>query len=223
MKSSNTSHTRNTFKTYYFENEKTDNKYNFPEIDFVKPQKILNVIPFNVFKAKPDNNSWIHFFIDDYQFERVWQQPTQYINLLKQADGVITTDFSMYIDMPKALQIYNCYRNRALARYFQKEGIRIIPAVGWSDENSFSWCFEGIAYGSAVAVSSNGCYNNSETKKNFLAGFYKMVEIINPCQVIFVGKVPDELKDMYIIQHFSSHGEVFNRRRLKWVEEGVDC
>lgn len=209
MKSSNISHKRNTFKTYYFENEDTNNEFNFPELDYVKPQKVLNILPFNIFKTNPDKNSWIHFFIDDYQFERVWQQPTQYLNLLKQADGVITTDFSMYIDMPKALQIYNCYRNRALARYFQKEDINIIPAVGWSDRDSFSWCFDGIAYGSAVAISSNGCYNNPEAKTNFIEGFYKMLEIINPCQVIFVGKVPDELKDIYVIQSFPNFSEKF--------------
>ena len=182
-------------------------------LDYVKPQKVLNIVPFNVFKAKPDNNSWVHFFIDDYQFERIWQKPTQYIKLLKQAAGVITTDFSMYIDMPKAVQIYNCYRNRALARLFQKEGIKIIPAIGWSDEDSFSWCFEGIAYGSAVAVSSNGCYSNKDAKSNFLAGFNKMLEKINPCQVIFVGVAPEELKDLCVIEHFASHGENFSKTR----------
>lgn len=215
MKVTNASLKRNSFKTYYFENEDTNNKFNFPALDYVKPQIVLNVIPFNIFKAKPDKNSWIHFFIDDYQFERVWQKPTQYINLLKQAAGVITTDFSMYVDMPKAVQIYNCYRNRAIARFFQKEGIKIIPAVGWSDEDSFSWCFEGIAYGSAVVVSSNGCYNNPEAKKNFLAGFNEMIERINPCQVIFVGVIPDELKDLYIIEHFASHGEFFNQTKRR--------
>lgn len=215
MKVTNASLKRKSFKTYYFENEDTNNKFNFPALDYVKPQIVLNVIPFNIFKAKPDKNSWIHFFIDDYQFERVWQKPTQYINLLKQAAGVITTDFSMYVDMPKAVQIYNCYRNRAIARFFQKEGIKIIPAVGWSDEDSFSWCFEGIAYGSAVAVSSNGCYNNPEAKKNFLAGFNEMIERINPCQVIFVGVIPDELKDLYIIEHFASHGEFFNQTKRR--------
>ena len=215
MKATNASIKRNSFKTFYFENENMDNKYNFPVLDFVKPQKVLNVLPFNVFKSKPNNNSWIHFFIDDYQFERVWQQPTQYIKLLKQANGVITTDFSMFIDMPKALQIYNCYRNRALARFFQRQGINIIPAVGWSDKESFSWCFDGIAYGSAIAVSSNGCYSNPEAKKNFLAGFHKMLEKINPCQVIFIGVVPNELKDLYIIEHFTNFSEKFANFRKK--------
>lgn len=215
MKVTNVSLKRNSFKTYYFENEDINNKFNFPTLDYIESQKVLNVVPFNVFKAKPDNNSWVHFFIDDYQFERVWQKPTQYIKLLKQAAGVITTDFSMYVDMPKAVQIYNCYKNRALARYFQKEGIKIIPAVGWSDEDSFKWCFDGIAHGSTVAVSSNGCYSNKDAKRNFLAGFNKMLEKINPCQVIFVGAVPKELKDLYIIEHFANFSEKFASFRKK--------
>ncbi len=38
MKSSNTSHTRNTFKTYYFENEKTDNNRVFKKTSRCKRQ-----------------------------------------------------------------------------------------------------------------------------------------------------------------------------------------
>lgn len=222
MKSSNYSHKRNTFKTYFFENERTDNKFNFPELDFAPPQKVVKIKPFNIFKSIPDDYSWVHFFIDDYQFERVWQTPTQYINLLKQAAGVITTDFSMYADMPKAVQIYNCYRNRALARLFQKSGIKIIPTVGWSDEESFEWCFDGIAKGSAVAVSSNGCLQNSTSKQLFISGFNKMMEVLNPCQIILIGKIPKEITNNKITR-FNSFGEELSQKQKegKWEEEEV--
>lgn len=52
----------------------------------------------------------VHFFIDDYQFERIWNNPEKYVDKLKQYVCVATPDFSPYGDMPHALQIYNHYR-----------------------------------------------------------------------------------------------------------------
>lgn len=213
MKSNNLSFKRNTFKTEYFLEENLVGEFDFPKIDKVPKQNIERVTPFNIFKSNADKNAWVHFFIDDYQFERLWVNPTQYINLLSKAKGVITTDFSMYIDMPKAIQIYNCYRNRAIARYLQKQGINIIPAVGWSDEDSFKWCFKGISKGSAVAISTNGVMQNKEALKAFLSGFNRMLEEIDPCQIILVGRVPEELKNNYKIKFFANYSQSFANLR----------
>lgn len=220
MKGNNASFRRNSFQTYYFENEMLAGKYNFPMLEKIDKQAIQELKPFNIFKSSNDKACWVHFFIDDYQFERVWQRPTQYINLFKQSQGIISTDFSMYRDMPKAMQIYNCYRNRALARFYQKQGIKVIPAIGWSDYESFDWCFDGIPQGSAVAVSSNGCLQNSISKQTFIKGFNKMMEILNPCQIIMIGKIPDEIKNDKIIK-FNSFGEelLLKQKEGKWEEE----
>lgn len=64
-------------------------------------------------------------------------------------------------------------------------------------------------------MSSNGCYSNKDAKRNFLAGFNEMIEKINPCQVIFVGVVPDELKNLHIIEHFANFSEKFANFRKK--------
>ena len=222
MKGNNASFKRNSFQSYYFENEILAGMYNFPMLEKIDKQAIQELKAFNIFKSSNDKACWVHFFIDDYQFERIWKRPTQYINLFKQSQGIISTDFSMYRDMPKALQIYNCYRNRALARFYQKQGIKVIPAVGWSDEESFCWCFDGIPQGSAVAISSNGCLQNSTSKQNFIKGFNKMVEVLNPCQVIVIGKVPDEIKNNKITR-FNSFGEELSlkQKEEKWEEEEV--
>lgn len=222
MKGNNASFKRNSFQSYYFENEILAGMYNFPMLEKIDKQAIQELKAFNIFKSSNDKACWVHFFIDDYQFERIWKRPTQYINLFKQSQGIISTDFSMYRDMPKAIQIYNCYRNRALARFYQKQGIKVIPAIGWSDEESFDWCFDGIPQGSAVAISSNGCLQNSVSKQNFIKGFNKMVEVLKPCQVIVIGKVPDEIKNNKITR-FNSFGEELSLKQKegKWAEEEV--
>lgn len=215
MKENNASLIRNSFQTYYFGKEILAGKYNFPMLEKIERQSIQELKPFNIFKSSINKDCWVHFFIDDYQFERIWKSPTQYINLLKQSLGIISTDFSMYRDMPKAIQIYNCYRNRSLARFYQKQGIKVIPAVSWSDEESFDWCFDGIPHGSAVAISSNGCLQNTTSKRQFIKGFNKMLKILNPCQIIMVGKIPDEIKNNKITR-FNSFGEELS---LKQKEE----
>lgn len=206
MKENNASLKRNSFQTYYFKDEMLAGKYNFPTLDKIEIQSIHKLKPFNIFKSSTNKDCWVHFFIDDYQFERIWKSPTQYINLLKQSLGIISTDFSMYRDMPKAIQIYNCYRNRALARFYQKQGIKVIPSISWSDEESFEWCFDGIPENSAVAISSNGCLQNPTNKRIFIKGFNKMIEILKPSQIIVIGKVPNEIQNEKITR-FNSFGE----------------
>lgn len=79
----------------------------------------------------------IHFFLDDYQFMRLWNNPERYIDLLKKFNCVLSPDFSLYADYPTALQIYNHYRKHWLAACWQMYGIEVIPTICWSNEKSF--------------------------------------------------------------------------------------
>ena len=130
--------------------------------------------------AKHKSEKGLHFFIDDYQFERVWRTPEQYINLLSDFQIVMTPDFSLYTDWPKAIQIYNHYRKHWLGAYWQSFGLQVIPTVAWSDSDSFDWCFDGTPKRSTVAVSSVGTQNSGESKKAFIAGWHKMMDILQP-------------------------------------------
>lgn len=83
----------------------------------------LEWIPFNFAKTCTDcATKGVHFFVDDYQFQRVWNQPDRYIPLLRKFGAVCAPDFSMYTDMPLAMQIYNHYRKHWLAAYWQQCG-----------------------------------------------------------------------------------------------------
>ena len=172
-------------------------KYGFPQI---KGSSTIpkNLLPFNFAKTCKDKHFFIHFFIDDYQFERVWNKPGKYIPMLKKFDGVIGTDFSLYLNMPKAEQIHNVYRNRCLDWLFAYNGIPVIPSVSWSDEESLSWCFDGIVKGSSVAVSTNGCHNKI-SKPYFEKGYEVMINIIDPEFVVCYGEPFDFMKDDNII------------------------
>lgn len=169
-----------------------EGKYDIPIIynDDVKPE---NFIGFNF--AKTCNNkkeNCLHFFVDDYQFSRLWNRPDDYINLLSQFDCVCSPDFSLYTDFPKAIQIYNHYRKHWLAACWQMHGIKVIPTICWSDESSFEWCFDGEPKGGTVAVSSVGTQNHKKAKELFLNGYDEMIKRLEPETIIFYGAIPRE-------------------------------
>jgi hypothetical protein len=194
-------------------------KYDFPKL---KPVNYIpgDVVPFS--RATMEKNcqkKWIHFFVDDDKFERVFAQPDRYLKILELFAGVITPDFSSYLDMPMAMQIYNRYRNRALAYYYQSQGLRIIPTVGWSDEASYDWCFAGLPECSTLAVSTNGCFHE-EGKKYYIAGMIEMERRLKPTKIICVGRpipVPINTEIMY----FDSFGQQMTKR-LREKRVGIE-
>lgn len=142
-------------------------RYDIPELE---PTQFDNAefIGFNYAKsAKNCEDKAVHFFLDDYQFNRVWTDPDRYIPMLQKFKYVLTPDFSLYTDFPKPLQIYNHYRKHWLGAYWQMHGINVIPTICWSDRDSFEWCFDGEPTQSVVAVSSVGTQNGSEKKHGF--------------------------------------------------------
>ena len=172
----------------------TDGKYHIP---ILEPCKFASCefVGFNFAKsAKNKADKGLHFFVDDYQFERLWRRPEQYMGLLSEFQIVMTPDFSLYTDWPKAIQIYNHYRKHWLGAYWQSLGLQVIPTIAWSDNESFDWCFDGTPKGATVAVSSVGTQNNNTSKRLFLAGWHQMMDRLQPETVIFYGNIPDECK-----------------------------
>ena len=91
----------------------TDGPFEMPVIK--KTLHIPNeLIGFNEAISSKNYQSGIHMFIDDYQFERIWNAPKRYVNVLKQYDCVLTPDFSLYMDMPRAMKVWNIYRSRSI-------------------------------------------------------------------------------------------------------------
>lgn len=129
----------------------------------------------------------LHFYLEDYMFEGVWNKPTIYINKLKQFGAVMQPDFSLYTDMPKPMQQWNHYRKQWIASYWQLNGIKVIPTICWSDEQSFDFCFEGVPKNSVVTTSYFGCAGNEEYYNLFLKGYLKMMEELQPSLILLYG------------------------------------
>lgn len=162
------------------------------ELDLEDPK----VIGFNyAIGEKHPEDKIVHFYLDDYQFERVWNDPEKYVHILKRFKAVFAPDFSMYSDFPKAVQIFNHYRKMWCSAYWQEHGLKVIPTICWSDESSFEWCFDGIPKHSLISISSVGGFgNHTDNKDAWLRGYEKCLEVLEPSSVLLFGKHFPEIK-----------------------------
>ena len=129
----------------------------------------------------------VHFFLYDYKFEDIWEDPEKRVETLKKYRAVLTPDFSMYLEMHPVMQMYNTFRNRWVGAFLANHKIKVVPTVNWGDESTFDFCFEGIAKGSAVTVSTYMASehdNHKDQKDWFLKGYNEMLKRIEPSVII---------------------------------------
>ena len=201
------------FRAYLFDGAELSGPFGFPQLKRTsfRPE---NPVSFVESRTKYRlNDKLLHFYAEDLNFECVWTNPKNYIERFKRFAGVITPDFSMYGDLPRAYQIWNCYRNRALAWWMQYNGVNIVPSVSWSDNSSFDWCFDGLDTGGTVSVSGNGCYYNPYARQRFIIGFEEMRRRLRPDLIVGVGYIPKELRktsELIILPGYSQQRAVRN-------------
>lgn len=186
---------------YGDERERTNKAYN---LDLVDPENLTNdfwqmpiiknnrfipddLIGFNYAKTSKNKNCGIHFFVDDYQFERVWNYPEKYLDILFDYDCILSPDFSLYMDMPMPMKIWNVYRSRQIGAYYQKHGINVIPTISWAEPATYDFCFLGIPEKSIVAVSTIGVKEKKEALEVWQDGMREMIKRIKPSTIIVYG------------------------------------
>lgn len=204
-------------ESYYgSERERTNKTYNLNLIDSVDltndfwEMPIINnnnyipkdLIGFNYAKSNKSKNVGIHFYVDDYQFERVWNSPEKYISTLIDYDCILSPDFSLYKDMPMPMKIWNVYRSRKIGAYYQSKGIRVIPTISWAEEETFQFCFQGIEKGSIVSISTIGVKNNEEGLEMWKLGVEEMIKQIQPSVIlVYGGKIDYDFGNIKVVYY----------------------
>ena len=178
-------------------------KYDIPQLAPVYENEIGEIkewIGFNyVLSDKEPEGKAVHFFIDDYQFQRVFNNPDKYIKKLQQYECVLSPDFSPYGDMPHVTQIFNHYRKHWCARYFQENGIKVIPTIRCStDERSLEWYLDGEPCEGVVAYSSMWIKEDTESYDIAKKEWRGMIEKLKPTKVFLYGKEFDFMKGVNI-------------------------
>lgn len=171
-----------------------------------------DLIGFNYAKKKISNCVGIHFYLDDYQFERVWNQPERYIEIFKKYDCILSPDFSLYTDMPIPMQVWNTFRSRFLGQFYQKQGIKVIPTISWGDPRTYDFCFDGIPQGSIVSISTVGVKKNKYALKLWKMGVDEMIKRIQPSIILIYGsKIDYDFGDIDVRYYKSKIEERFNK------------
>ena len=147
----------------------------------------------------------IHFFIDDDKFNKVYDKAEKHFEKLAKFEVVLTPDFSLYADMPLAIQINSVFKNRWCGAYWQDLGFRcVIPTINWGDERSYEFCFLGVEMGSVVAVSTLG---SRREKDLFIKGYKKMMEVIKPIQIFCYDEPFDEMEgEILYVEYIPNRG-----------------
>ena len=77
---------------------------------------------------------------------------------------------------------------RAFGYWYDSFGGEVINNVRWGEEDTFSWCFDGIPKNSVIAIGTVGSgLRHVENRKLFETGFLKLLELLTPKIIIIYG------------------------------------
>ena len=193
-------HRIDVFKSWLVDGADFVGKYEIPRIEHTTAVP-LSAIPFDKAIDKTDSTTkydqWVHFYQEDERFERFWNNPKSYLERLKRFQGVISPDFSLYRDLPLSMQIFNVYRNHALAVWLQRNGVKVVSNAVWGDSRSYEFCFDGTPRHSTVATSTNGCLQDKLVRKLYIQGLSEMVKRLKPETIVVYSYMPSDIFEKY--------------------------
>ena len=172
-------------------------KYNGPI-----PTKITN---YCTPKLDP-SEYFIHFYLFDYYFDNkngLWYGSQRDSSTVKKTieklllyQGVIAPDYSIYVDMPLIMQLWNIYRVRAIHAWLSSQGINCIFNIRWGDYRTYDVAFFGIEKRSTLAVGSHGLIKNPLQRHTFMNGFVEMIKRLEPSNLVIYGPCTKEMKSL---------------------------
>ena len=185
--------TYNLYRLYEYDETRTAGFYQMPVLKachFVPDE----LIGFNYVKSvveggkKSEFRKGVHFFLDDYQFERIWKEPHKHIARIQNFACALTPDFSTYADMPMAMKIWNVYRSRLIGQVMQDYGINVIPVIRGPLVEGNEFYIDGVEPGGVIAVSTVGLRFEKELKDLAHDGTKVMIDKLQPECILHYGK-----------------------------------
>ena len=160
-------------------------------IDKVVNQNTIYRTAFNPEWAK---DAFMCFYEEDESFERVWIDAVAMVEKYYKMGwkGIVAPDFTIYDGDPAAIRLYNVYRNRWCARYWQEAGLNIIPNLGMPSpmmaREKYAWYHAGMPRSApVVAVQCRSEMRKSDRREKFAQGMKLAMEDFQPEQCIIYG------------------------------------
>lgn len=152
-----------------------------------------------------NKNKGVHFFVDDYRFLGIYNNPDRSLERYSQYAFLLTPDFSTYADMDLWRQLESVAKNRWVGAYWQSKDRIVIPTISWGDARSFEFCFDGVEQRSTVAVGMIGC---KHSRIGFMRGYNEMLERLQPEKIIVFGSPFPEMKGNIVSIDYQSSRKV---------------
>lgn len=170
----------------FYDESRTTGKYFMP---IVKATDYIpnDLIGFNYALSSNEFDKGIHFYIDDYQFERIWNNPTKYIEILSRYACVLMPDFSMEMGMPYSLKMWNCFRAKLISQWWQDNGLTVIPTIRFSSEETWEWCYDGIPENSVVCLSVQSVSREKEAYGWWKQAVQLFIDTKKPKMILLYG------------------------------------
>lgn len=156
------------------------------------------------------SNSIPHFFTPDVHFESTWSHPRKTLETLFHFDMVISPDFSVYNELVYPQKVWNIFRNKLLAAWWQYNGILVIPNVSWLIGFDYAISFDGWPRNSVIAVNSTGVGKDPYCRHAWLMGYKEMLRRLSPLHIIRYGaKIAGECEE--ISTYYPNDNQIFAR------------
>lgn len=162
-------------------------KYEMPVVKAIHCNIPKEIIAFYQMKRYKGNNYIPHFYTDDRKFENVWSFPRKALQTFMQCQEIISTDFSVYEDLLFPQKLWNIFRNKLLAAWWQYCGLKVIPNISWIHGKDYDISFDGWPKKSLIAVNSTGVGNSDRCKAMWLEGYNIMLETLKPTHILRYG------------------------------------
>lgn len=151
--------------------------YNYTEIP-------TSVISYKDLRQTQNSRQFITF--DGCSFEQIIRSTKEDLDLVKLFDGVISPNF-LDPQMPIAIQKRCAYMSRAIAVFFRKHRMYVIPNISWSTEESYKFCFVGIEPMIAISINTPPKFKTKDEHDQYFLGFKQMLKIIRPEFIVVLG------------------------------------
>lgn len=195
-----------------YDESRTAGDYGIPTVkavDFV-PNKL---VAWHQIRSYGKTDATVHFYIDDYKFEQMWSSTDTEINVLQDYEAVIMPDFSLYVDMPKAMLIWNRFRQMMVGQLMQDAGLTVIPNVTWAKRDSYDYVFDGMPKHSTVAASTWGCKKDDETREDWFNGMNEAMNRLEPDRIILYGAdVGFDFGGVEVVRFGKTNSEYFSEK-----------
>lgn len=182
-------HARDTFHAFLIEGASFSGDLELPRlepvpVDTPPPEKL---VAFSRAQEKHLSGvgKTVHFFEDDFRFERIWNNPKKYLARLLEFDSIVMPDFSACIDFPKVLKMWEEYRNLSLASWLQRQGAIVYPNA--RHQPDCDWLIEPLPRHSVIAVCGRGLVRNVEERRRFVRDLKSTVDMLEPSGIVYYG------------------------------------